>query len=571
MQSSIPGHFLASKREPVGALADAFDLLRSLASTSRLLQICLRAPEEKLALPRVEQFNQSANALLYTFTLACDVLKAGDLRDPLAARYTSPVRFGNVSSTSYASLTKDVALAQVEVVEDYWREIHGGKIVHVTLNPQYAFDGTQVAEIRKRFEALRTFAYSGTADEQLEAIRASFGELIVGLRQEEARATASGITLAGDAKTGSLLTDYPTTQERQPSTAQPAQKRESDMPTHPFNWNRLRELKELLDIQYEKLRELEKELELAAGADQEVAIRQKIKQQIVPNVPDEHEYAKLLAAGVPDEAVPEQEAESIIAELVEATTRTAESGQASEKMLRLLGEIKEKLNEPGRAAGARLKTSLPIVPLLISYELELNTENFIAKVWRKARDVFTRLVPGPSVGPSQDDFPAPIVTGLVKPALQRDLERSIANGELQHSLLAPIVLETLREATELELASPYNPFWITTGIRLSDEYLLRVRQSAGHRDWQRDFAQTAAPTLIGVARSRERSAEGQAVIVRLCHLVAGRLRLKLIWPEDPDELNDLKNSIYRACLDAGSLECDYVLAELKAVTVVGPE
>jgi hypothetical protein len=163
------------------------------------------------------------------------------------------------------------------------------------------------------------------------------------------------------------------------------------------------------------------------------------------------------------------------------------------------------------------------------------------------------------------------VVGEVKPALLRDLEQSIASGELQHSLLAPIVLEALRQEADLELATAYRATWITAGIRLSDEYFVRVRPSAGCRDWQRDFAQTVAPTLVGQARSLERSADAQALIVRLCDRAARRLRLKLIWPDDPDDLNDLKNAIYRACVDATHLECDHVLAELKRVTVVGPE
>ena len=192
---------------------------------------------------------------------------------------------------------------------------------------------------------------------------------------------------------GGLLTVYPRTPARPLSPVKPPRKRKSDVPTHQFNRNRLRQLEELLDIEYEKLYGFEKELDLATGAGERVAIRQQIKRQIVPRLRDnEREYAELLAAGVPDEDIPEEEAASIVAQLFEATTKTAESGQASEQMLKLLGDIQQKLNEPGRAAGARLKTSLPIIPLLVSYELELDTENFIAKVWRKARDVFSRLV-----------------------------------------------------------------------------------------------------------------------------------------------------------------------------------
>jgi hypothetical protein len=163
------------------------------------------------------------------------------------------------------------------------------------------------------------------------------------------------------------------------------------------------------------------------------------------------------------------------------------------------------------------------------------------------------------------------VTGQVKPALLRDVERSIEEGELRDSLLGPIVLEALRKQAQLELASPYEPFWITTGIRLGDEYFARVRQSAGHRDWQRDFAQIATPILVGVARSLDRSVDAQALIMRLCDLVASRLRLTLNWPEDPDECNNLKNTVYRACLDAAEVKSDYVLVELQRLTVVGPE
>ncbi len=146
--------------------------------------------------------------------------------------------------------------------------------------------------------------------------------------------------------------------------------------------------------------------------------------------------------------------------------------------------------------------------------------------------------------------------------LLRDLERSIIDGELRDSLLAPIVLEEVRRESELELASSYEPLWITTGIRLSEEYFVRVRQSAGSRDWQRDFAQTVTPTLVGVVRSLGRSADVQALVMRLCDVLAARLRLTLIWPEDPDQSNDLKNAIYRACLDATDVESDRVLLEL---------
>lgn len=182
--------------------------------------------------------------------------------------------------------------------------------------------------------------------------------------------------------------------------------------------------------------------------------------------------------------------------------------------------------------------------------------------------------------------PSPPVAGHVRPALNvihadvnpvshrpllHELERSSTDGQLQNSLIGPILLATLGEENNLQLVSPYDPSWITTGVRLSDEYFVRVRSSAGQRDWQKDFAQTAAPALIGVARSLQRSGDAQAVIVRLCDVLAKRLRLRIIWPDDPDECNDLKNSIYHACIQAQELECDWVRVQLKRLSVVGPE
>ena len=167
------------------------------------------------------------------------------------------------------------------------------------------------------------------------------------------------------------------------------------MPTHQFNPNRLKQLEELLDIQYERVHGFEKAILLAAGEDQKIALRQQIKRDLTPNLRKlEREYAQLLAAGVETERIPDDQAKNIVAELVEATNqaRISAQGQAPPEMMRLLDEIKEKLDEPGKSAAAKLKVSLPIIPLIASYELELDTENFVTRVWRNTRDFFEGLL-----------------------------------------------------------------------------------------------------------------------------------------------------------------------------------
>jgi hypothetical protein len=47
--------------------------------------------------------------------------------------------------------------------------------------------------------------------------------------------------------------------------------------------------------------------------------------------------------------------------------------------------------ENGKSAAAKLKVALPIMPLIASYELELDTENFVLRSWRSIRSLFERL------------------------------------------------------------------------------------------------------------------------------------------------------------------------------------
>jgi hypothetical protein len=189
------------------------------------------------------------------------------------------------------------------------------------------------------------------------------------------------------------------------------------------------------------------------------------------------------------------------------------------------------------------------------------------------------------IAPQQTTSPTAAVAGQIRPGYQvvgagtqppphrpmlLHLERELGSGVLKDSELGPLVLEALRQETELRLVDSFNPNWMTDGIRLGDFYFTLVRPSAGMRDWQRDFAKTATPILVWVARSFRRSADVHAAIIKLLERLAQKLRLTVVWPDDPDELNDLKNSIYRECLNAHQVESDDVLVVLNGITITGP-
>ena len=162
-----------------------------------------------------------------------------------------------------------------------------------------------------------------------------------------------------------------------------------------FSLKRLEQLEELLDIQYVKLHEYEKELATSSGPEK-ISFKLRIKMEIVPELEkNEQEYAELLAEGADVDAIAEDEAAPIVAELLTATSDLERYRQAMapEEMLQLLNEICAKLKEPGTSAAAKLKVTLPIIPLLVSYELELDTENFLKNVWNKTRSLFRRAIP----------------------------------------------------------------------------------------------------------------------------------------------------------------------------------
>jgi hypothetical protein len=166
------------------------------------------------------------------------------------------------------------------------------------------------------------------------------------------------------------------------------------MPKQWFNDERLTQLRELLDIQYEKIHEYEKAIDMSDGVSQKIALRQQIKRDIVPRIREvENEYASLLTNSVDVAEIPDAEAQQLISELVGASDqlrrRTIPEPPPSE-ILELLREIEKKLGEPGKSAAAKLKVVLPIIPLVASYELEIDTGNVLVKSWRAICGLFER-------------------------------------------------------------------------------------------------------------------------------------------------------------------------------------
>jgi hypothetical protein len=169
------------------------------------------------------------------------------------------------------------------------------------------------------------------------------------------------------------------------------------MPTHQFNARRFKEVRDLLEIEYDKYHDFEKDISLATG-NEKILLKQRLKREVNPRLCRlEKEYAELLVGGVPIGQVPEGEAGAIVTELSSVTTEVLQAAPstAPPEMMRLLEEIKGKLSQTKESASAKLKFSLPLIPTICSYEIQVDTVQPLKAVWIKARDLFVGLLKPP--------------------------------------------------------------------------------------------------------------------------------------------------------------------------------
>jgi hypothetical protein len=159
----------------------------------------------------------------------------------------------------------------------------------------------------------------------------------------------------------------------------------------PIKRQRIRALEELLEIEYEKLNDFQKDLAITASAAAKFELRQRLKREVLPDIrKHEVEYAELLAETTELASVPAQEAEVVEGELVHAVqhVESLPDPNRPEEITRLLADIRRKLDDPGKVAAAKLRVALPIIPLIASYEMEMDTEAVLVKAWRRIKSLF---------------------------------------------------------------------------------------------------------------------------------------------------------------------------------------
>ena len=154
-----------------------------------------------------------------------------------------------------------------------------------------------------------------------------------------------------------------------------------------MNQQRQRDLEEILELLYEKRANFEKKLIIADGVNQEFSLKQQLKRDILPDIQKyESEYWELMtqdAVFVYDED--EQAAEESLRDVEAAVKDIERTSPLPTEVVEILRQIRDKLNEPQKPASAKLKATLPLIPTILSFELELNISNKLYAALEKIR------------------------------------------------------------------------------------------------------------------------------------------------------------------------------------------
>src|SRR4028118_2404185 len=146
--------------------------------------------------------------------------------------------------------------------------------------------------------------------------------------------------------------------------------------------DRLSHLQSEVQSYYKQLAGREKAKRLARFEDKEL-LQQQIDELKKELGSVEREYWLRWQAEIAGLTIPEADAERVASELVREVEilEIEPAVQRNADLMKVLQEIKAQLSKPGIPAAGKLKAAIPLLPGVISYEMELDTEGLLRRVF----------------------------------------------------------------------------------------------------------------------------------------------------------------------------------------------
>jgi len=152
--------------------------------------------------------------------------------------------------------------------------------------------------------------------------------------------------------------------------------------------NRLSHLHSQVQGYYKQLACKEEAKRTARPEDKELLQQQidVLKKELDSVEGDYWERCRTEIAGL---TIPEEDAERVASELRQEVEilEIEPAFQSKAELMKVLQEIKAELSKPGIPAAGKLKAAIPLLPGVISYEMELDTEG----LWRRVFPTFCNL------------------------------------------------------------------------------------------------------------------------------------------------------------------------------------
>ena len=160
---------------------------------------------------------------------------------------------------------------------------------------------------------------------------------------------------------------------------------------------RLAGLEQTLDVEYKRLGFFQLKISEGISADQEFYYTEQINNYIMPRIRQyEEKYWSILAEDAHFYGVEVEEVKASLA-IVEVGPKVEQIVNNSttnypDELMDKLKEILYKLNEPQTPAAAKLKAALPLIPGIMSYEVELDTEISLKRVFEEIRQLLRNTI-----------------------------------------------------------------------------------------------------------------------------------------------------------------------------------
>lgn len=158
------------------------------------------------------------------------------------------------------------------------------------------------------------------------------------------------------------------------------------------NPQRLANLEKHLQLLDEKLGELERQAIINADPNRKFQLKKEIEGVILEICKYEQEYWEIYPLELV--SIPEGVAEEELGKFQKAfqSCNNVLDWDYPSQLSYLLSEINAKLDNLEQSASVRLKLVIPLIPMLVAYELEIDTERAIYTTWRSLKTFLLKLL-----------------------------------------------------------------------------------------------------------------------------------------------------------------------------------